>query len=585
MGDSIAFEAAAAARRLSSIPLLSVLDAASLAALETQLERVNVPGGQTLFVENEVADALYVVMVGCLGVMVRGSDGHDSLIARIHSGETVGEMALLDGGLRSATVKALRDTQLLRLHKRAYERLVDRHPRSMLSLVSLLVRRLRNTTHHIGGQAPVRAVALVPLGYDSNHHGIARDLANRMADDGQQAVLLDCKSAACTTDWFNAAEAGSDLVLYCAEATDSAWTALCLRQSDRVLLVASPGSSLTPPKWLLGQIDHTRQPVDLVLAHDACQDARQAAGRWRERLSFDLVCHIRRGNSSDVARLIRLLRGKAVSLVLSAGGARGFAHLGVVRALREAHIPIDLIGGCSMGAVVGAAMAQEWDDAELKERLRHAFARSNPINDYTLPFLALTKGQKVARRLEENFGSIRIEDLWRPFFCVSTNLSAGTLAVHRDGPLVPALRASISIPGLLPPVMMAGDAHVDGAVMNWLPVDVMGAKRGPVIAVDVASDRALVPFGESNGRLSVWQFLRQRRKIPPIVDLLVRAGTVSSDSLGRAARERADILFKPPLEAVDLLDWQACDHAIEAGYRHAIEKLELLDKSMLRAPW
>ena len=131
-----------------------------------------------------------------------------------------------------------------------------------------------------------------------------------------------------------------------------------------------------------------------------------------------------------------------------------------------------------MGSIIGAAVALEWDDAEIKERLRNTFVNTNPIDDYTLPFLSLTKGAKVARLLTQNFGAHRIEALWRPYFCVSTNLTAGTLAVHRDGPLVEALRASISIPGLLPPVFVGRDVHVDGGVMNWLPVDVQGARRG-----------------------------------------------------------------------------------------------------------
>ena len=178
---------------------------------------------------------------------------------------------------------------------------------------------------------------------------------------------------------------------------------------------------------------------------------------------------------------------------------------------------------------------------------------------------------------EQNFGGLHIEELWRPFFCVSTNLTAGTLAVHRDGPLVDALHASISIPGLLPPVIMGGDVHVDGGVMNWLPVDIPGARRGTVIAVDVASDPALVSFEECN-RVHAWRFLGRRRKFPPIVAVLLRAATVSGDSLAKMAQARADILFKPPLENVDLLDWQACDQAMETGYRHAVEKLERLRK-------
>jgi predicted acylesterase/phospholipase RssA len=125
-------------------------------------------------------------------------------------------------------------------------------------------------------------------------------------------------------------------------------------------------------------------------------------------------------------------------------------------------------------------VALEWDDVEIQERLRSAFADTNPVNDYTLPFLSLVRGAKVARLLEQTFGDLHIEDLWRPYFCVSSNLTTGTLAVHRDGPLADALRASISIPGLLPPVIMGQDAHVDGGVMNSLPVDVTGARGATV---------------------------------------------------------------------------------------------------------
>ncbi len=539
----------------------------------------------TLVRRARAGDALYVVLTGRLGVMIRGNDGRDILVARVHAGETVGEMALLDGSSRSATVVALRDTELLRLGKCSYERLVERHPRSMLSLVLPLVRRLRHTTHRSGSEAPIRTVALTPLDLGADQHRIARDLADALSTDGRRIQLLDCKSAGHPPQWFNAVETASDLVIYCADRSDTPWTKLCLRQADRVLLVASSNSSFIAPRSLTDHAKHRHQPLDLVLLHDGCRSAGQSAEDWRKRLPVDLVCHVRLGNSDDLARLARLLTGKAIGLVLSAGGARGFSHLGVVRALRQAHIPIDVIGGCSMGAIVGAGVALEWDDAEIRERLRCAFVQSNPINDYTLPFLSLAKGQKVAWLLEEHFGNIRIEDMWRPFFCVSANLTAGNLAVHRDGPLVPALRASVSIPGLLPPVEMAGEVHVDGGMMNYLPVDVMRSLCGAVVAVDVASDPAFMPVGKASGLASVWQFLRHGRMIPPIVGLLVRAATVSSEPLARAARRQADILFKPPLETVDLLDWAACDEAIDLGYRHAIEKLEHLDKTALGGPW
>ena len=550
----------------------------SLSAFGAGLQRKFLPGGQILCRENEIADSLYIVLSGCLGVVVRGSNGHDILVARVAAGETVGEMGLLGGGVRSATVEALRDTELLKLDKGSYEDLLLRDPKSIHALISLLARRLRETTRPNNGTTlPIRTVAVVPLGLDVDHRRVANDLHRKFSSDGQRALLLDCMSAEQSTSWFHAAETGNDITFYCAEPADQQWTNLCLRQADRVLFVASATSVFATPPWLAGQIQTLRRSADLVLLHDGPRSGVQSLVHWRAHLPVDLICHVRRGNPNDIARLARLLRGNAITLVLSAGGARGFAHLGVIRALREAHVPIDLIGGCSMGSIVGATVGLEWDDLEIKERLRHSFVNTNPVNDYTLPFLSLIKGRKVAYLLEQNFGSLRIEDLWRPFFCVSTNLTTGTLAVHRDGPLVDALRASISIPGLLPPVMIGRDAHVDGGVMNWLPVDVSGAKRGTIIAVDVASDPALVSFEECN-RFQTWRFLRRRRKLPPIVAVLLRAATVSGDSLTRMAHARADILFKPPLEDVDILDWQACDRAIDAGYRHAVEKLEYLEK-------
>jgi NTE family protein len=585
MGESTKSELGVAAGRLSGVPLFSELDAPSLAALEAELDRLELPGGTTLFREGAVADALYVVRAGSLGVTIRDGKGDAVVIARAHAGETIGEMALLDGGLRSATAVAVRDCELLRLGKAAFERLAGRHPGAMLSLVSLLARRLRDTTHHHGDTAPIRTVALVPTDHGADHRRFADELSSQLAGNGRRVTRLDGGTPPLTTEQLNAVETASDLVPYCGEVGDTAWTRLCLRQADRVMLVASADSPFAMPAPLAGEAHDWHRLLDLVLLHDGRGDAGAVAQDARRQLPLNLVCHVRRGNADDVGRIARILTGKSIGLVLSAGGARGFAHLGIVRALREAHVPIDLIGGCSMGAIVGASVACEWTDAEIRDRLRRAFVESNPVNDYTLPFFALAKGEKVARRLEEHFGSIRIEDLWRPFFCVSANLTAGVLAVHRGGPLTPALRASVAIPGLLPPVMMEGDAHVDGGAMNYLPVDVMKPMCGRVIAVDVASDPVLTPLGEGGHRPSIWQFLRQRRKIPPIVDLLVRAATVGTEVLAKASRDQANMLLRPPLESVDLLDWRACDRAIDVGYRHAIERLEHLDKSRLGAPW
>ncbi len=138
--------------------------------------------------------------------------------------------------------------------------------------------------------------------------------------------------------------------------------------------------------------------------------------------------------------------------MLSGGGARGFAHLGVIRALREARVPIDFVGGSSIGSIIAAGVAVGWSDDEMRMRYRRSFVDTNPVNDYTFPFVALTRGRKVSRLLQREYGDVLIEDLRRPFFCISANLTTGRALEHRDGRLVDALRASVAIPGVMPPV-------------------------------------------------------------------------------------------------------------------------------------
>jgi NTE family protein len=267
--------------------------------------------------------------------------------------------------------------------------------------------------------------------------------------------------------------------------------------------------------------------------------------------------------------------------VLSGGGARGFAHIGVVRALREAGVPIDVVGGTSMGAIMGAGVAARWSDAEMVERFRRTFVATNPLSDYTLPIVSLVSGRKVSRLLRQEFGEVAIEDLPLPFFAVSANLTTGRGSVHREGELWRWLRASAAIPGVLPPVFHGGEVHVDGGVINNLPVDVMRAANvGIVIGVDVGSDTTFTSDIQAVDLPPLWKLLgwfRRHKQRPTILQILSRAGMINSDAATLAGRRMTDLLLQPPLAAVDLLHWKAFARAIEAGYRHARQRLAELE--------
>src|SRR5260370_18157832 len=246
---------------------------------------------------------------------------------------------------------------------------------------------------------------------------------------------------------------------------------------------------------------------------------------WLMQAGVGFHLNVRRHNKADMSRLARLLTGRAVGVALSGGGARGCGHIGVINALREAGVPLDLLGGTSMGAVIAAGVALEWDDVELRDRIRDAFVHSDPLRDYGFPFVALTRGRKVTRRLLEHFGDPMAEDLWRPYFAIAANLTTGGIMVQRQGILWRALKASVAIPGLMPPHIEAGEGLVDGAIMNNLPADIMsGFRPRPVVAVDVPRYHTLRARKDGEQNISLrWLFPRDQRDAPGIGSLLLRS--------------------------------------------------------------
>jgi len=229
-----------------------------------------------------------------------------------------------------------------------------------------------------------------------------------------------------------------------------------------------------------------------------------------------------------------------------------------------------------MGAIIAAGLACEWSLEELIARVRGAFVETNPLSDYTLPLIALVRGKKVSELLRENFGLGRIEEMPKPFFCVSSDLTTGRIHVHRAGPLWRALRASVALPGILPPVTHHGHLLVDGGVMNNLPVDVMKQQaNGPIIASDVTGEIDLRATDERYGERPFWSLVWQRmRGNPSIVSILTRSGRVGSEAQRRLVREQADFLLEPPLLEIGMRDWQKFDQAVAEGYAHAMMMIE-----------
>ncbi len=564
-------------QRLRGFPLLADVGDAALNKLLSEANWFGLPGGTLLKRDGENSRALFLVITGSLGVFVNEEPGGRHLVAHIPAGETVGEMSLISGDPPMADIVALRDSELLRVQPEAFDALIARHPRVMLNLMRVLVKRLQDTTRKQSDRARPKTFAVVPLQDGLEDEPIARRLTAALVEMGSKAAVLDITSAEQTAEWFNAFEAAHDIVFYRGDAPDSPWTHQCLRQADRVFLLASSDRPLPlRPLDMPAFKERATGLPELLLLHPHGRSETLPEHFALRTGLFESHHHIRAGRNEDIHRLARFVSGRAVGLVLAGGGARGFAHIGVIKALMEAGVPFDNLGGTSMGAIIAAGLALEWGIEELTERMREAFVTQNPLSDFTFPLIALVRGRKVSGLLREHFGEINIEEMPKPFFCVSSDLTSGRIHVHRAHALWRALRASVALPGILPPVTHHGHLLVDGGVMNNLPVDVMAENsHGPIIASDVTGEIDLHATDDQYGERPIWWLIAERmRGTPSIISILMRSGTVGSEAQRRVVRERADYLFEPPLEDVGLRDWKAFDRAIAEGYAHTTMRIE-----------
>jgi NTE family protein len=571
----------------AALPLLRDLDPQQLRDLSSEIEWFSLPGGATLYEAGQAADGLYAVVNGALGVYLSRTGGGVQYAGQVCGGETVGELEVISDQPRTATVIALRDTEVARLSNKSFELLLEKNPQSMRQIARIMAQRL-DALQRTGRQSRAlpKTFAIVPIGPEVNATEFAAQLVESLRTAGRAELVLYERAHDQTSHWFHRLERANEFVVYVTDVRPSNWTKLCLRQADSLLLLARLGDDLGSWSALSGSHEHAQSPQssEMVLLHQG-PGAAARCGDWLDQRSCRRHHLVR--EPADVARLARLISGRGIGLVLSGGGARGFAHIGVLRALKEAGMPVDAVGGASIGAIVGAGWAAGWDYQEMTQRIRRAFVDTNPLSDYTLPFVSLVSGRKVSRLLRQEFGDVDIEDLRLPFYCVSANLTSGQMSVHRRGQLWYWLRASAAIPGVLPPVCRAQQVYVDGATINSLPVDVMqDVMTGTIIGVDVGNDQGFSSDVDSMDVPSAWNapaWLKGRGSRIGIMKLLLRAGMVNSTATSVGQRQQTDLLLQPPLASIDLLDWRAFDRVVDIGYRHAIESIGKYQQQIARS--
>jgi predicted acylesterase/phospholipase RssA/CRP-like cAMP-binding protein len=578
---------------IRDVPIFGELSEAERAAVAESCTFRAIGGGVLLCRQGSPGTELYIVITGRLRAVRADGAAAPRVLGEIGRGELIGEMALMTDGARTADVFAIRDSIVAQLNKAAFDQLITRLPQLVKQIARVMLERLALVRRTSASRTGAETLCLVPAGGGKpDLAALGTQLATALTRFGPVTLISSSmvpeqyrfepeSDMQRTAAWLNSLESLHRFILYITDDSDTAWTRLCLRQADLILLTGAADGDPTesPVETLIRGLPESRAVRQLVLIHPPATTLPRGTRQWLDaRPGVDHHFHLRAMRPGDVDRLARILARCPQGLVLGGGGARGFAHVGVYQALSETGFAVDLVGGTSIGAAFGALMAMDLTPPAIVEACR-VFKEEKV--DYTLPMLALSGGFGLAAAARKLFGDILIEDLWLPFFCVTTNLTRAELTIHRTGPLAKWVRASCSLPGALPPVFDGAELHADGCLLNNLPVDVMRPGcGGPIVAVDIDQSADIstdLPYHEG---ISGWRVLLQRvspfglrPRVPHVGRLFHRALMVASAQNSGPSRALADLYLSPPVQDCNVFDWKKGPRVLAEAHAYAAERL------------
>ncbi|XP_064250160.1 patatin-like phospholipase domain-containing protein 7 isoform X2 [Passer domesticus] len=606
--------------------------------IDFALDWMEVEAGRAVYRQGDKSDCTYIVLNGRLRSVLRMDDGKKHLTGEYGRGDLIGVVEALTHQPRATTVHAVRDSELAKLPEGALISIKRKFPQVVTRLIHLLGEKilgsLQQGGHPLGLHSSsskwdagnpasnLSTVAIMPVSEEVPLTAFTLELKHALSAVGPALLLtsdnikqrlgsaaLDSIHEYRLTSWLGQQEDIHRIVLYQADSTLTPWTQRCIRQADCILIVGLGDQEPTVGE-LERMLENTavRAQKQLVLLHKEDGPLPSRTVEWlnmRSWCSAHLHIHCPRrvfskrslpklvemyervfqkapDRHSDFSRLARVLTGNAIALVLGGGGARGCSQVGVIRALIEAGIPVDMIGGTSIGAFMSALYAEERSYNQMRIKARQWAMVMNSvfktILDLTYPITSMFSGAAFNNSINNIFKDKQIEDLWIPYFTITTDITASAMRVHRDGSLWRYVRASMSLSGYMPPLCDPKDGHLlmDGGYINNLPADVarsMGAKV--VIAIDVGSrdETDLTNYGDClSGWWLLWKRwnpLAEKVKVLNMAEIQTRLAYVCCvRQLEMVKNSDYCEYIRPPIDRYGTLDFGKFDEICEVGYQH-----------------
>lgn len=571
-----------------------------LTQIAKKIAIVSISSRDMLIKEGDPTDSFYIVMHGRLRAFTKDNSGSQHEIAEIGQEEVVGEIGFLISGPRTATIFAIRNSILLRFDEAVFADILHDHPEVALAIAKFSIKRLVKKTPP---RNTMITLAVVPAGYNPELSIFVKKLIKEMQVYGSvlhlNAMVLQEKfkddfkndNEFCHSEkiisWLDTQESTYKYIVYEADSALDAWTSCCIRQSDRILSVGldKQDASLNVIEKYLYH-DHDKllfPPIDVVLMHERSEKTFKGMEKWLNIRPVKNYYHVRMDNQSDFSKLARFMTGHAKGLVLSGGGARALFHIGVLRAFEEANQTFDMVAGSSMGAWIAAFYASGMRYDEMLAVTTETITKFTSKSDYTFPFLSITRGIVLNNLMESIFSDIKIEDLWNRYFCVSTNLTKGNINVHNRGILAESIMASLSLPGILPPIIyLQHQLLLDASVMNNLPVDIMQEyiSGGIIIASSLNPRIRYQEYKNLESLSSGWRLLWRKlnpynkyKNFPNVGQIITNSILLSSSRHQQEMIKKADRAIVLTIDQFSLVGFKSYREIIELGYQAAVIEL------------
>jgi len=598
------------ARYLGSLEMISTLDSETIAQLVPAIEWVFLPGGEVLMNQGEEGKSMYMVINGRLKYIVEAADKSILSHGEFIPGDIIGEMALLTGETRSATVYSVRACELARLSKSTFEKMVLTNPGLMFGITKQIIKRFKDLQNGVRNKrrSSIQIATLFPLHSRTLEESFIQYFVNSFQKTGkkvflgtrdkflQQLELSNIRDAkgfhsnytvADIASWLYEIEGKDTIVLLLVDHNDSLWSSAITQHTDRILLIADSSNEHTPSPEeirLTGGMDERYSPKrDIVVVHKNGNKPRDS-DKWRNQRDITFIFHIREFNNEDYDRVSRHLSGKSIGLALAGGGAKGLAHIGLIRAFREDGIPVDVVGGTSAGAIAAAIIAEDLDPETTYRTTTKVLNGKEAISDYYWPTLSLMSGKSFTTIFKNYFKDKKIEDLYMRYFAVATDLTYKCKKVIDRGSVWKAARASGSLPGIFPPLYDNGSLLVDGALLDNVPGSVLADfETGYTIAVnlevsdgkqtdDICNDLFTKKgTGIAPSRFGQWSKLKKEKKLQGVTlgGIIMRSTMVSSAAMIDKTKNNVDLFIEIPIDGYGIFSFDEAENIIAAGYEYS----------------